>query len=51
MYPVKEGRSASVEVTVATTGSAPIEEPVTVAYETARGTADPGKDYTPVKGT
>ncbi|BCL27487.1 glycoside hydrolase family 3 N-terminal domain-containing protein [Streptomyces aurantiacus] len=50
VYPVKEGRSAAVKVTVATTGSAPIEEPVTVAYETAGGTGESGKDYTPVKG-
>lgn len=51
VHPVGEGRTASVEVTVATTGSAPLDEPVTVAYETAGGTADPGKDYTPVSGT
>ncbi|MDH6219381.1 glycoside hydrolase family 3 protein [Streptomyces pseudovenezuelae] len=52
VYPVKEGGTASVKVTVATTGSAPIDDPVTVAYETAAtGTAQPGKDYTPVTGT
>ncbi|MFG2124108.1 glycoside hydrolase family 3 N-terminal domain-containing protein [Streptomyces sp. NPDC048710] len=51
VYPVKEGGTAAVKVTVATTGSAPIDDPVTVAYETAGGTADPGKDYTPVSGT
>lgn len=52
VHPVKEGGTASVEVTVATTGSAPTDEPVTVAYETAAtGTATPGKDYTPVSGT
>jgi len=50
VYPVKEGRSAAVRVTVATTGSAPTEEPVTVAYETAGGTGESGKDYRPVKG-
>ncbi|MGW1726149.1 glycoside hydrolase family 3 protein [Streptomyces sp. NPDC002306] len=50
--PVKEGGTATVAVTVATTGSAPIDEPVTVTYETAAtGTATPGKDYTPVSGT
>ncbi|MBE8477840.1 glycoside hydrolase family 3 protein [Streptomyces justiciae] len=48
VYPVKEGGTATVEVTLATTGSAPVEEPVTVAYETP---ADPGKDYAPVSGT
>lgn len=52
VYPVKEGGTATVKVTVATTGSAPIDDPVTVAYETtATGTAEPGKDYTPVSGT
>ncbi|GAA3818376.1 hypothetical protein GCM10022403_059720 [Streptomyces coacervatus] len=51
VYPVEEGGTAAVKVTVATTGSAPIDAPVTVAYETTDGTADPGKDYTPVTGT
>ncbi|WLW51991.1 glycoside hydrolase family 3 protein [Streptomyces sp. YU58] len=52
VYPVTEGGTATVEVAVATTGSAPLDEPVTVAYETAAtGTAEPGKDYTPVSGT
>lgn len=51
VYPVKEGGTASVEVALATTGSAPVDEPVTVTYETTGGTADPGKDYTPVTGT
>ncbi|MFJ9348779.1 glycoside hydrolase family 3 protein [Streptomyces sp. NPDC101237] len=51
VYPVREGRTASVKVSVATTGSAPLDEPVTVAYETAGGTATSGKDYSPVSGT
>jgi beta-glucosidase len=52
VYPTDEGGTATVQVTVATTGSAPVDEPVTVAYETApTGTAEPGKDYTPVSGT
>ncbi|WP_314219011.1 glycoside hydrolase family 3 protein [Streptomyces zaehneri] len=52
VYPVREGRAAAVRLTVATTGAAPLDEPVTVAYETAAtGTAEPGKDYTPVTGT
>ncbi|MFF1446058.1 glycoside hydrolase family 3 N-terminal domain-containing protein [Streptomyces sp. NPDC058295] len=52
VYPVREGRAAAVRLTVATTGAAPLDEPVTVAYETsATGTAEPGKDYTPVTGT
>ncbi|MET8166903.1 glycoside hydrolase family 3 N-terminal domain-containing protein [Streptomyces sp. NPDC005329] len=52
VYPVEEGGTAAVRLTVATTGAAPLGEPVTVAYETAAtGTAEPGKDYTPVTGT
>ncbi|MFF1542676.1 glycoside hydrolase family 3 N-terminal domain-containing protein [Streptomyces sp. NPDC058291] len=51
VYPVREGGTATVSVTVATTGSAPLDEPVTVAYATTGGTADPGRDYTPVTGT
>jgi beta-glucosidase len=49
VYPVDEGGTATVKVTVATTGSAPLDEPVTVAYETAGGTAS-ASDYTPLKG-
>ncbi|MET7454941.1 glycoside hydrolase family 3 N-terminal domain-containing protein [Streptomyces sp. NPDC005574] len=52
VHPVREGATASVRVTVATTGSVPIDEPVTVAYRTTTdGTARPGRDYTPVSGT
>ncbi|MFE4820382.1 glycoside hydrolase family 3 N-terminal domain-containing protein [Streptomyces sp. NPDC056704] len=50
VHPVKEGARATVKLSVATTGAAPIDEPVTVAYESAGGTAEPGKDYRPVKG-
>ncbi|MER6632928.1 glycoside hydrolase family 3 N-terminal domain-containing protein [Streptomyces sp. NPDC000987] len=51
VYPVGEGATAAVRVTVSSTGAVPLEEPVTVAYTTAGGTADPGRDYTPVEGT
>jgi beta-glucosidase len=53
VYPVEEGRTAAVRVTVATTGSVPLAEPVTVGYDTRGGSggAEPGKDYTPVSGT
>ncbi|MFF3000963.1 glycoside hydrolase family 3 N-terminal domain-containing protein [Streptomyces sp. NPDC057950] len=50
VHPVKEGGTATVKLSVATTGSVPLDEPVTVAYESAGGTAESGKDYTPVKG-
>ncbi|GGS96165.1 glycoside hydrolase family 3 protein [Streptomyces cinerochromogenes] len=49
--PVEEGGTAKVKVTVATTGEAPLTDPVTVTYATADGTATPGTDYTPVSGT
>jgi beta-glucosidase len=51
VYPVRAGGTARVKVSVGTTGSAPLDEPVTVAYETAGGSAAPGTDYTPVAGT
>ncbi|MFF4402614.1 glycoside hydrolase family 3 N-terminal domain-containing protein [Streptomyces sp. NPDC001480] len=52
VHPVKEGGTATVRVTLSTTGATPVDEPVTVTYETtATGTATPGKDYTPVSGT
>ncbi|WP_318210236.1 glycoside hydrolase family 3 protein [Streptomyces sp. SJL17-1] len=56
VHPVDEGGSARVDVSVATTGSGPIGEPVTVTYETESGGtepggAEPGKDYTPVTGS
>ncbi|MEH0514515.1 glycoside hydrolase family 3 N-terminal domain-containing protein [Streptomyces sp. B21-079] len=51
VHPVKEGASAAVRVTLATTGAAPVDQPVTVAYRTAGGTASAGADYTPVSGT
>ncbi|MFD8374281.1 glycoside hydrolase family 3 N-terminal domain-containing protein [Streptomyces sp. NPDC059688] len=51
VHPVREGATARVKVVLSTTGSAPVEEPVTVHYETSGGTAEPGRDYTPVSGT
>ncbi|WP_330459996.1 glycoside hydrolase family 3 C-terminal domain-containing protein [Streptomyces sp. NBC_00820] len=51
VHPVKEGGTATLKVTVATTGAAPLDDPVTVTYATGGGTAEPGKDYTPASGT
>ncbi|MFE1338369.1 CIA30 family protein [Streptomyces sp. NPDC058733] len=51
VYPVREGGTASVKVTVATTGERPLTDPVTVTYATRGGTATEGQDYTPVSGT
>jgi beta-glucosidase len=50
VYPVTEGGTATVRLTVATTGSAPIDEPVTVAYETTTTGTASDADYTPAKG-
>ncbi|MFB9462985.1 glycoside hydrolase family 3 protein [Streptomyces cinereospinus] len=49
VYPVREGGAATVRLTVATTGEAPLDQPVTVTYETGGGTAS-GADHTPVRG-
>lgn len=49
VYPVKEGGTAKVKISLATTGAVPLEEPVTVEYRTGTGTAGAG-DYTPVSG-
>lgn len=51
VHPVREGETATIPVTVATTGSAPLDDPVTVTYTTGAGTAAPGRDFTPVTGT
>ncbi|GAA3994320.1 glycoside hydrolase family 3 protein [Streptomyces plumbiresistens] len=50
VYPVAEGRTAAVRLTVATTGAAPIDEPVTVAYETTTTGTASADDFTPLKG-
>jgi beta-glucosidase len=50
VYPVKEGGTAQVKVSVATTDSAPLEAPVTVDYKTGTGSAS-ADDYTPTSGT
>ncbi|MGK5499116.1 glycoside hydrolase family 3 N-terminal domain-containing protein [Streptomyces sp. URMC 125] len=51
VYTVDHGGTATVKVSVGTTGDAPLAEPVTVTYGTGEGTARPGRDYTPVEGT
>ncbi|MGW6746600.1 glycoside hydrolase family 3 protein, partial [Streptomyces sp. NPDC055025] len=51
VHPVTEGAVAKVRISVATTGSGPIEEPVTVGYTAGGGTAEAGKDYTAVSGS
>ncbi|MGW7368171.1 glycoside hydrolase family 3 protein, partial [Streptomyces sp. NPDC054841] len=51
VYPVPEGAAAQVKLSVATTGSGPIDTPVTVEYTTGGGSAESGKDYTPVNGS
>lgn len=51
VHPVTQGATADIDLSVATTGSLPLEEPVTVAYETKGGTGASGTDYAPVSGT
>ncbi|HEX5568679.1 MAG TPA: glycoside hydrolase family 3 N-terminal domain-containing protein, partial [Streptomyces sp.] len=51
VYTVDHGGTATVRVSVGTTGEKPLAEPVTVRYGTGEGTARPGRDYTPVDGT
>ncbi|WP_434599623.1 glycoside hydrolase family 3 N-terminal domain-containing protein [Streptomyces sp. A5-4] len=51
VYPVAEGAAAQVKLSVATTGSGPIDAPVTVEYTAGGGSAEPGKDYAPVTGS
>jgi beta-glucosidase len=51
VYPVDQGQTAVVGVTLATTSGQPLDEDVAVTYETTGGTASPGADYTPVSGT
>ncbi|MER7792497.1 glycoside hydrolase family 3 N-terminal domain-containing protein [Streptomyces sp. NPDC097640] len=55
VYPVEEGATARVRISVATTGSAPLGAPVTVDYATdadgAGATASPGEDYRPAEGS
>ncbi|MGW0934656.1 glycoside hydrolase family 3 protein [Streptomyces sp. NPDC002666] len=51
VHPVTQGETAGIDLSVATTGSLPLDEPVTVAYETKGGTAASGTDYAPVSGT
>ncbi|MFF8289371.1 glycoside hydrolase family 3 N-terminal domain-containing protein [Streptomyces sp. NPDC016309] len=51
VYPVAEGGTARVKVSVATTGSGPLDAPVTVDYTTRDGSATPGDDYRPVSGS
>ncbi|MFK4266053.1 glycoside hydrolase family 3 N-terminal domain-containing protein [Streptomyces milbemycinicus] len=53
VHPVKEGATARVKISVVTTGSGPLDEPVTVDYTTEGdgGTATSGEDYRPVEGS
>ncbi|WBQ06204.1 glycoside hydrolase family 3 N-terminal domain-containing protein [Kribbella sp. CA-293567] len=49
VYPVKEGGTAKVNISLSTTGGLPLDEPVTVEYRTGTGSAGTG-DYSPVSG-
>ena len=51
VYPVDEGGTATVGVTLTTTGGAPLDAPVAVGYATSGGSATAGSDYEPAEGT
>ncbi|MFD5034474.1 glycoside hydrolase family 3 N-terminal domain-containing protein [Streptomyces sp. NPDC058405] len=51
VHPVAEGATAKVKISVATTGTVPLDEPVTVDYATEGGTAEADKDYRPISGS
>ncbi|MEU9234304.1 glycoside hydrolase family 3 protein [Streptomyces subrutilus] len=51
VYPVTEGGTAQVKVSVVTTGSGPLDGPVTVGYSSEGGSATSGDDYRPVSGS
>ncbi|GGT10621.1 glycoside hydrolase family 3 N-terminal domain-containing protein [Nonomuraea spiralis] len=51
VYTVDEKGAVQVGVTVTTTGGAPLPADLTVEYATGTGTATPGEDYTPARGT
>jgi beta-glucosidase len=50
-YPVSEGSTASVGITLTTTNGEPLDTDVQVKYSTGGGTATAGKDYTATSGT
>jgi beta-glucosidase len=50
-YPVNEGSSATVGITLTTTSGEPLDTDVQVKYATGGGTATAGKDYTKTSGT
>ena len=50
-YPVTEGSTASVGITLTTTNGEPLDTDVSVTYATGGGTATKGKDYTATSGT
>jgi beta-glucosidase len=51
VYPVNEGDTATVRITVSTVDGAPLDKPVTLRFGTGTGTATAGSDYTPASGT
>ncbi|MER7622900.1 glycoside hydrolase family 3 N-terminal domain-containing protein [Streptomyces sp. NPDC126503] len=51
VHPVDEGGTARVDLSVVTPGAVPLAGPVTVAYATEGGSAEPGRDYAPVRGS
>nr|WP_311132613.1 glycoside hydrolase family 3 N-terminal domain-containing protein [Nonomuraea gerenzanensis] len=51
VHPVNENGQAEIAVTITTSGGTPLATDLAVDYRTGTGTATPGTDYTPVRGT
>ena len=51
VYPVDQGATAKIGVTLTTTSGDPLDSDISVKYETSGGTATAGEDYAPVNGT
>jgi beta-glucosidase len=51
VYPVDGGQTARAGITLTTTSGDPLDEDVTVTYETSGGTATAGDDYVAAEGT
>jgi beta-glucosidase len=51
VYPVAEGGTATIGVTLTTTDGDPLDAPADIAFAANTGTATAGADYTPIRGT
>lgn len=51
LYPVDAGGTAEVAISLGTTGSVPVDAPVTVDYTAGGGTAEAGRDFPATSGS